>query len=61
MSNPEVKPFSSEAVGMSLPGGYKEMTNSALVYESKCGGRGGELRGLSQWVQLCTSRDMEPK
>ncbi len=32
------------------------LTNSALVYESKCG-----LRGLSQWAQLCTSRDMEPK
>jgi hypothetical protein len=24
------------------------LTNSALVYEPKCGGRGGELRGLSQ-------------
>jgi hypothetical protein len=24
-------------------------------------GGGGWLRGLSQWVQLCTSRDMEPK
>jgi hypothetical protein len=29
------------------------LTNSALVYEPKCGG-GGELRGLSQWVQLYT-------
>jgi hypothetical protein len=29
------------------------LTNSALIYEPKCGGRGGELRGLSQWVQLC--------
>ncbi len=29
------------------------LTNSALVYEPKCGGR-GELRGLSQWVQLYT-------
>jgi hypothetical protein len=28
-------------------------------YESKCGGSGG-VAGLSQWVQLCTSRDMEP-
>ncbi len=28
------------------------LTNSALVYEPKCGG--GELRGLSEWVQLCT-------
>jgi hypothetical protein len=38
------------------------LTNSALVYESKCGGMGGlELQGLIQWVQLCTSRDMEPK
>ncbi len=35
------------------------LTNSAPIYESKCGGR-GELRGLIQWVQLCTSRDMEP-
>ncbi len=26
------------------------LTNSALVYEPKCGGR-GELRGLSQWVR----------
>ncbi len=31
------------------------LTNSALVYEPKCGARGGVvLRGLSQWVQLCT-------
>ncbi len=37
------------------------LTNSALVYESKCGGEGEELRCLCQWVQLCTSRDMEPK
>jgi hypothetical protein len=29
------------------------LTNSALVYKPKCWGR-GELRGLSQWVQLCT-------
>ncbi len=29
------------------------LTNSALVYEAKCGGW-GELRGLSQWVQLYT-------
>ncbi len=29
------------------------LTNSALVYEPKCG-EGGELRGPSQWVQLCT-------
>jgi len=29
------------------------LTNSALVYEPKCGG-GGELRGLSQLVQLYT-------
>ncbi len=28
------------------------LTNSALVYEPKCGGRG--LWGLSQWVQLYT-------
>ncbi len=26
------------------------LTNCALVYEPKCGG----LRGLSQWLQLCT-------
>ncbi len=38
------------------------LTNSAQVYESQCGGTGGlELRGPSQQVQLCTSRDMEPK
>ncbi len=30
------------------------LTNSTLVYEPKCGGRGG-LRGLSQWVQLCAN------
>ncbi len=33
------------------------LTNSALVYEPKCGGRGGGggwLRCLSQWVQPCT-------
>jgi hypothetical protein len=31
------------------------MTNSALGYEPKCGGRGGgELRGLIQCVQLYT-------
>jgi hypothetical protein len=47
LSKINVKPFSSEAVGMSLPGGNKEtcrlslLTNSALVYESKCGGTGG--------------------
>ncbi len=29
------------------------LTNSALVHEPKCGGRGA-LRGLSQWVQLYT-------
>ncbi len=29
------------------------LTNSALVYEPKCGRR-GELRALSQWVQLST-------
>ncbi len=29
------------------------LTNSALVYDPKCGG-GRELWGLSQWVQLCT-------
>ncbi len=29
------------------------LTNSALVYKPKCRGVGG-LRGLSQWVQLCT-------
>ncbi len=29
------------------------LTNSALVYEPKCGGV-GEWRGLSQWVQLYT-------
>ncbi len=28
------------------------LTNSALLYEPKCGGWG--LLGLSQWVQLCT-------
>jgi hypothetical protein len=42
-----------------LAGGYKEMllTNSALVYEPKCGGEGeggGELWGLGEWVQLYT-------
>ncbi len=30
------------------------LTNSALVYEPKCGGKGGGLRVLSQWWQLCT-------
>ncbi len=31
------------------------LTNSALVYEPKCGGMGwGGLGGLWQWVQLCT-------
>ncbi len=30
------------------------LTNRALVYEPKAGGGGGGLRGLSQWVQLCT-------
>ncbi len=29
------------------------MTNSALVYEPKCGGR-GELRGINELVQLYT-------
>jgi hypothetical protein len=29
------------------------LTNIALVYVPKCGGRGW-LRGLSQWLQLCT-------
>jgi hypothetical protein len=28
------------------------LTNSALVYESKCGGTGGSCGGLSQRVQL---------
>ncbi len=40
------------------------LTNSALVYEPKSGGE-GELRGLSQWVQLYTGaqinfRDQTP-
>ncbi len=30
------------------------LDNSALVYEPKCGGSEGELRGLSRWVQLYT-------
>jgi hypothetical protein len=30
------------------------LTNSALVYEPKCGGWGVGLWGLSQWVQLRT-------
>jgi hypothetical protein len=30
------------------------LTNSAFVYEPKCGGGGGGLRGHSQWVQLYT-------
>jgi hypothetical protein len=30
------------------------LTNSALVYEPKCWGGGGELRVLSQLVQLYT-------
>ncbi len=33
--------------------GLSWLTNSALVYEPKCGGKEG-LRGLSQWVQLYT-------
>jgi hypothetical protein len=33
--------------------GLSRLTNSALVYEPKCG---GGLRCLSQWVQLCTWR-----
>ncbi len=39
------------------------LTNSALAIRvtSPNAGGGGELRGLSQWIQLCTSRDMEPK
>ncbi len=31
-------------------------SNRALVYEHKCEGGGVGLRGLSQWVQLCTLR-----
>ncbi len=37
------------------PGGYKEMSSIWLTNELKCvGGGGGELRGLSQRVQLYT-------
>ncbi len=38
------------------------LTNSAprKPTSPNSGGRGGGMRGLSQWVQLCTSRDMEP-
>ncbi len=39
------------------------LTNSALVHEPKCGGGGegkGELRGLSQGVQLCGYRSPPP-
>ncbi len=41
------------------------LINSALVYELKCSGGGGGLRGLSQWVQLYTGaqftfRDLTP-
>ncbi len=35
------------------------LTNSALAIRVQM--RGGGLQGLSQWVQLCTSRDIEPK
>ncbi len=37
------------------------LTNSALSYTSPNARGLGGLRGLSQWVQLCISRDMEPK
>jgi hypothetical protein len=33
------------------------LTNSAFVYEPKCGGK-GELRGLSQWIQLYTGAQL---
>jgi hypothetical protein len=39
------------------------LTNSALVLQVQrnAGGMGWGGGGLSQWVQMCTSRDMEPK
>jgi hypothetical protein len=37
------------------------LTNSALVYESKCGEDGGIAESQPMSIQLCTSRDMEPK
>ncbi len=36
------------------------LTNSVLVYEPKCGGR-GVLRGLSQWKQLCNHVTVKPR
>ncbi len=51
--------YSREALGLDQIQGVTKrcrpswLTNSALVYEPKCGGR-GELRGISQWVQLYT-------
>ncbi len=42
-----------------VAGGYKEM--SPILADQQSPNAGGELRGLSQWEQLCTSRDMEPK
>ncbi len=52
------KSFSHYTDRTQLLGGYKDMssswlTNSALVYEPKYGGRGG-VAGFGQWVQMCT-------
>ncbi len=54
----------SEEIVYLGPGGYKEMssisavhcpvTNSALLWEPKCGGGGRDSWGLSQLVQLYT-------
>ncbi len=51
--------FSASNMQTMRSGGSQEMSSTYLgwpiappVYEPKCGGRG--LRGLSQWVQLCT-------
>ncbi len=40
---------------------YLSWPIAPLVYEPKCRGGGGGLRGLSQWAQLCTSNEIEPK
>ncbi len=43
-------------------GGFKEMSSTPSYMSPNAGdGGGGGLWGLNQWVQLCTSRDMEPK
>ncbi len=55
LSGNQLKNFFIFKQGITMRCRLSRLTNSSLVYEPKCGERGGgALWGLSQWVQLYT-------